>query len=141
MQEISFRLTVDQDGWPPVSVEHLRIREIPEGVVVESVPFFVTGISVGDLLSVERDVEGFVEHWETLQKSEHSSVWLMGNGSKDHSEILNRLLILKCNIETLTSLNFHAVDVPNTVQIAQIDEVLADFQKEGGQVAYPSFRH
>ena len=139
--ELSFRLTKDGDGWPPVSVEHLRVRRLADGFVIKSAPFFVKEISSDDVVNASFDSEGFVKKWHTVRRSNRTTIWLMETEDLDFSDILKQLLNLQCNIETIKTLRYHTLDVPDYVEIKKVDGVLDKFSNRGGFVVFPSFRH
>jgi hypothetical protein len=57
--KIHFRLEVDEDGWPPASVESLWAVDLGDGTIrLDNVPWFVRGVASDDIIRVEIDEDG-----------------------------------------------------------------------------------
>jgi len=55
---ISFSLNIEEDGWPPISVEVLHGKLLgPNRAKIENTPFFIEGISLDDVVEVVRHKE------------------------------------------------------------------------------------
>ncbi|MFC9157849.1 DUF4265 domain-containing protein [Streptomyces bauhiniae] len=54
--KVHFRLEVDEDGWPPASVESLWAVDLGDGTVrLDNTPWFVRGVASGDIIRVDAD--------------------------------------------------------------------------------------
>ena len=65
-RRIQFRLTLDEDGYPPASGETLWATALGDGTYrIDNIPFFATGVSLGDVVEAEmidcRRLRGFVD--------------------------------------------------------------------------------
>lgn len=139
---LQFRLDIDADGWPPFGSESLPVTEHETGIFEVMVPpLFLKDLSVGDRISVDLDDENYVTNWAHESQSDRSTIWLLKGSSSDMEPILNRLKKLKCNVERLSKFDLCSIDVPASTTLSEIDEIIAIFETDGGQVAYPSFRH
>ncbi|MFI5808801.1 DUF4265 domain-containing protein [Streptomyces sp. NPDC051561] len=57
--KVHFRMEVDEDGWPPASVESLWAVDLGDGTVrLDNTPWFVRGVASDDIVRVEVDEEG-----------------------------------------------------------------------------------
>jgi hypothetical protein len=57
--KVHFQLEVDENGWPPASVESLWTVDLGDGTVrLDNTPWFVRGVASDDILRVEIDDEG-----------------------------------------------------------------------------------
>jgi len=141
MEQISFSLAIDDDGWPPVGVEWLYVTRTDVGLRIETLPLFVKDISVQDVIEAEVDDEKRVVRWAHIEKSKRSVVWVMAYGSYDPGPALQSLRDMGCNTESLKSYNYFAVDVPPEISFEKVDVVLETLDKASSAVAFPSFRH
>ena len=139
--ELQFRLGVE-DGWPPVSVEGLPFRITASGYESTTPPLFVKGLSVGDVIAVELGENGLVESWHHISKSEHSVVWLLRMERTNQIEkVLEEVRAFGCRTVSLPAAGAHAIDVPESVLIEQVDRILGQLDPEKVAIVYPSFRH
>lgn len=137
--QLLFVLEVE-DGWPSVAKERLPCTVVKGGYRVEAAPFFIKGLSVGDMLAVQRNGPGEVIAWRHVRKSRRSTVWIGITGDNSVEDALERLKRLKCNIEHFTQYRYYAADVPEERPMASLDERLDSLEKRA-YVAFPSFRH
>jgi hypothetical protein len=138
---LKFALQVEDD-WPPVGSESLPFEEIGGGYKCLSVPLFVKGLSVLDVVKIEKDEDGFVRSWRHVYKSGNSTVWLLRlAGTPSIETSLSKLRSLQCNTSGITEFGCYAIDVPAAVAIADVDAVLDGLNSELVAVAFPSMRH
>ncbi len=143
MIELKFQLAED-NGWPPVAQEALWCMLIPAGYLVESIPLFVKGLSVGDVIDAAPDAEGRVWQWEQVDGSNRSTIWLARLSAAGNDAILtllDDLQALNCTSTSASQLGCFAVDVPPECPIGEVDALLARLDPACVAVAYPSFRH
>lgn len=139
---LNFRLEIDGDGWPPVGSESLPFIEREHGLFELTVPpLFLKGLSVGDCISVDFDNEEYVSGWKCISPSRRSTVWLLKGSATNFQLTLENLKRLRCNVERFPEMHLCAIDIPETVALVALDEIIGEFEDTGGQVAYPSFRH
>lgn len=73
--KIYFELAQEQEGYPPDKYESLWAVEVGPGEFqVDNIPFYVRGISSGDIVAADRDVEGHL-HFKSLIRSSGNSVF------------------------------------------------------------------
>lgn len=139
---LRFRLEIDEDGWPPVGVEGLPTIKRADGTFeICAAPFFLKGISVGDRILADLDVEGYVENWRHAARSSRSVIWLQKGRAGDIRDQAKTFEDLGCRVEMLEQFNLFAVDVPETVPTKEIDAAADSAKAAGAFVAFPSFRH
>ena len=141
--ELKFQLAVD-DGWPPVAMEALWCMLTPAGYLLESIPLFVQGLSVGDVIDAAPDAEGRVWEWEQGEGSNRSTIWLLrlaSPGSDAIAAALDELHALNCTSTGVGQLGCYALDVPPECPLGELDAVLARLDPAAVAVAYPSLRH
>ncbi|AGI08819.1 protein of unknown function (DUF4265) [Xanthomonas citri pv. citri] len=98
-------------------------------------------MSVGDLITIQRDSEGDVISWSHLVKSSRSTLWLMAYGDYSVEGVLDGLKRLGCNVEDLKQFRYFSIDVPEDCSLADLDQCLDGLDEENSALAYPSFRH
>jgi hypothetical protein len=136
---LTFALDVE-DGWPPVAAEGLPCRPVAEGLEVLVPPLFVRGLAVGDVIRVKSEVNGQVTEWRTVRASSNSTVWAMAHGV-DLSEELNELRALGCNTSSFPGGQVHAIDVPASLAIEELESRLdGRYSEEQLALAYPVWR-
>ena len=59
--ELHFILNV-VDEWPPVAIEGVPCIQVEGGYRIETPPLFVKGLSVGDVISAEFNLDGTSRH-------------------------------------------------------------------------------
>jgi hypothetical protein len=139
---LKFRLEIDDDGWPPVGSESIPVIEREDGQYEVAVPpFFLKDISVGDQITVDLDDENYVTGWTHQSRSGRSTIWLLKGDAADLEPHLESLKNLNCNVERFTQVTLCSIDVPESVSVSEIDAIMARIKADGGQIAYPSFRH
>jgi hypothetical protein len=76
--KVHFKMDLDDDGWPPVSVESLWAVDLCDGTVrLANTPWFVRGVASDDVIRVEFDDEGIRWARETVRASEHCTIRLI----------------------------------------------------------------
>ncbi|WSY48578.1 DUF4265 domain-containing protein (plasmid) [Embleya sp. NBC_00888] len=76
--KVRFRMEVDDDGWPPVSVESLWAVDLGDGTVrLDNTPWFVRGIAGGDIVKVGIEEDGLRWAGETVRSSENCTIRLI----------------------------------------------------------------
>ncbi|HRK47243.1 MAG TPA: DUF4265 domain-containing protein [Nocardioides sp.] len=136
-----FQLDVEEE-WPPVGIESVpcELRDGDYRVLVS--PLFVKNLSVGDVISAELNADGAVRTWRHVQRSDHTTVWLLRLAANNNlDDVLTRLRGLGCNTVSLPQAGCYSVDVPGSVDIADVDAVLSMLDESAVGVAFPSMRH
>lgn len=125
--KVMFRLSKDEDGYPPDDWETLWACEVGRDLYsIDNVPFFARNISWGDVVSAVR--EGDELHFrEVVQPSSHSVLRVIVFDPTKVDEVHEKLNEMKCDTEQSHLPSLLSVDVPPTVDL---EEVL-DFLREG----------
>lgn len=137
--EFMFDLEVDGD-WPPVAKECLILSRFNDGFRVEVPPFFIKGVSVGDVLKIEHDESCNVLSWAHAGKSIRSTVWVMFFGEYSYADEIKCLLELGCNVEELKKFRYISIDVPDPSVLDNVDSCFEHLNNNEVAVAYSSLR-
>lgn len=138
---LQFPLDVNDD-WPPIGSESLPFEKSEGGYKCLSAPLFVKDLSVGDVIEFEKDSEGFLSNWSHLSRSGRSTIWLLRLADNDQIEpCLQKLRSLGCNTTGVAEFGCYAIDVPESLAISHVDDVLEDLDPDSVAVAFPSMRH
>lgn len=129
-----------KDDWPPVAKESLIFSRTIDGYQVEVAPFFLGGISVGDVLKIDEDGLGNVLSWTPIKKSNRSTVWVMFLGDYPYSDEIFCLQELGCNVEELKKFRYISIDVPDATLLDKVDACFAHLNEQQVAIAYPSLR-
>ncbi|MFJ3878392.1 DUF4265 domain-containing protein [Streptomyces sp. NPDC090077] len=127
--KIHFRMDVDEDGWPPASVESLWATDLGDGTVrLDNTPWFVRGVASGDVIGVERDGEGVRWAGETVRPSQNCTIRLIvlkGDGSAAaRQNVLEAFRRLGTTGEGIERYRMVALDVPPGADLPRIHELL-----------------
>lgn len=132
-----FPLVQEEDGYPGVGSERLWAKKIDNHLYeVDNIPFFVKGISAGDLVTAE-EKEGALFFKELEKKSSSSTlrVILFGenDGVKKESALLLRSQLNKMGCETEGSHipNLISVGIPQVVSLKLVTDYLENGMREG----------
>ena len=136
---LTFRLPV-RDGWPPVSVECLPVTKVAQGYRVEAAPFFVKGLSSGDVLSVSIEGEEVIE-FEHVERSKRTTLWLMSFDDGAVRDVLASLRKLDCNTEELAEFAYFTIDVPQACPLELVERHLETLSDNQAAIAFSSLRH
>lgn len=138
---LQFPLDVEDD-WPPVAIESLPFDVTTTGLEALVAPMFIADLSAHDILEVEKDEQGYVRSWRQRKRSDHSTIWLLRIAQTDAiPACLESVRALGCNTSSLEQFGCHSIDVPGTVSINRVDEVLSHLPEDQVAIAYPSMRH
>ncbi|MGA5822744.1 DUF4265 domain-containing protein [Kitasatospora sp. NPDC094028] len=126
--KVAFDLEEERPNWPPVSVERLwgEKTEVKLEIRVVNAPFFVRGISFGDLIQVRPDNERRELVFESFTaESGHSTVRIILLRGAEREVIESKLCGAGCSWESAHSFgNLLAVDIPATVEYGELREWL-----------------
>ena len=115
--KVIFRLERDEDGYPPEDVESLWGLRCADGVEIDNVPWFVKGVSLGDVVSVVQASDGVLEFERVLRRSGHSTyrILLLDQEARALERTIAELTAMGLGVEEDAGLL--AVDVPPTVSL------------------------
>ncbi|TAL23828.1 MAG: DUF4265 domain-containing protein [Aquabacterium sp.] len=142
--KLTFRLSEDEQGPYPVSTESLWCRPQDGGRYrIENIPFFLEGLSWGDVVAVEEleDEPGVHRVEEIVEESGYSTVWVLVKDTKAGKAVLDELSSMGCSRESGVLPDLYAVSVPPTVDLQEVVDRL-DAASESDLLAadYPSVR-
>jgi len=141
MKEMGFALEQRNKLWPPFAVEWIWCGDFEGDHLIINAPFFVKGLSVGDVIRVTQNDDGHVVRFQPIERSSRSTLWIKAFQPDGISDALERLRALGCNIEALAQYNYFAIDVPAETAIVDVDRIVAAMGKDAIEHAFPSFRH
>ncbi|MET9604813.1 DUF4265 domain-containing protein [Streptomyces sp. NPDC006512] len=129
--KVRFRMDIDEDGWPPASVESLWAVDLGDGTVrLDNTPWFVRGVASGDIVKVESDGDGVLWAGETVRPSQNCTIRLIvlkddGSAAARQSvlEVFHRLGTTGEGIEQFRMV---ALDVPPEADLPRIRALLED---------------
>lgn len=138
---LTFTLDVN-DGWPPVAREGFGFRQRADDCYeLLAPPLFVKDLSVGDVISVELDEEGYVEGWAHVARSGNSTLWLMELEPATIEPLLQCLQSLQCTFVSFSEFHYYSVNVPAECPVESLDDCLGLVDDSKVAKAFPSFRH
>ncbi|MCI0671616.1 MAG: DUF4265 domain-containing protein, partial [Myxococcaceae bacterium] len=129
---VHFRLTQDEDGYPPVAVESVwaqpgaNVREF----VIDNVPFFTREATLGDTVSI-REEEGHRWFEAVLHPSRNSLVRIVFFDRTCVDRVSAHLTGLGCSTEYLREHNLLAVSIPESVRLRDVQDYLQSEAAQG----------
>ena len=119
--KIFFRLSQDEDGYPPVAVESVWANATGENdFIIDNIPFFATEATLDDVVSADADDEGCLWFSATKACSGHSLLRVVLFERARLTELRQQLRDLGCVSEWSGVHNVLAINVPETVALAAI---------------------
>jgi hypothetical protein len=129
--KVLFQLEQDADGYPPASVESLWALPKGEGLFqVDNIPFFATGVAVGDIVSAFQE-EGAFRFQEVVHASGHSTLRVAISEATDVPAVRALFEQKGCSVEQSHLPRLIAVDVPPSVPLGSLRPVLVAGQEQG----------
>ena len=123
-RRMAFALEIEDD-WPPVSVETLWVTEAgKDRFRIDSVPFLVPGIAVGDLVAGETDHENVLQFAGKLEGGGHSTIQVILVDDDAGPVIKEELRRSGCEIENSPWPSLFSIDVPGSEALAQARRIL-----------------
>ncbi|MFH8756282.1 DUF4265 domain-containing protein [Streptomyces atroolivaceus] len=127
--KVHFRMEVDEDGWPPASIESLWAVKLGNGTVrLDNTPWFVRGVASGDIIRVEVEDDGVLYARETIQPSQNCTIRLIV--LKDEGSAAARQTVLETfhrlgtTGEGIERFRMVALDVPPEADLPEIRKLL-----------------
>lgn len=122
-------LEQDEDGYPPVGSERLWAFDMGEGrYQLDNIPFFARDLAWGDVVSAvpeEGADEGVLRYQRVLQPSGHSTFRILVQDVSQVPEVCSLLEQLGCDTERSHLPRLVAIDIPPTVPLAAVRQVLS----------------
>lgn len=127
--KLHFRMEVDEDGWPPASVESLWAVDLGDGTVrLDNTPWFVRGVASDDIIRVQLDDDGLWWAGETVRASDNCTIRLIvlkdGGSAAARQSVLETFHKLGTTGEGIERFGMVALDVPPTADLRRIRELL-----------------
>ncbi|MFE7168645.1 DUF4265 domain-containing protein [Streptomyces sp. NPDC057616] len=120
---------MDEDGWPPASVESMWAVDLGDGTVrLDNTPWFVRGVAGGDIISVEPDDEGVLWAGETVEPSQNCTIRLIvlkdDGSAAARQSVLEAFHRLGTTGEGIEQFRMVALDVPPEADLPKIRALL-----------------
>jgi hypothetical protein len=129
--KILFELEQDEDGYPPASAETLWATKAGDELFkIDNIPFFVFGIAVDDIVSAAPE-EGVFRFKEVAHPSGHSTIRVVVYDPSDVPAVRALFKQLGCSTELSHLPRLLAVDVPPSVSLDTLKEVLDSGRAQG----------
>lgn len=139
-EKIRFRLTRDEDGYPPVEYELLWAEPLGNDLYrIDNIPFFVCDIGLKDEVEATH-VDGERVFVRTVRSGGHRTVRLLVWARTDVKPLRDELRALGCSSELNEDGRLVAVNVPpavpseTIVQFLEAGATSARFEYEEGAV-------
>lgn len=136
---VAFEIEIEEDGWPPISVESLKgIYLSAHEVKIDNTPFFVKSISLGDTV---RCIAGSnspkLEFNKVIRTSGNSSLSIILREEGTKEELLAFFCNENCFVEygEFGSTKMLAVSVPKSIHYQNIRKHL-DLLERLDQISY-----
>lgn len=133
-KKIIFQLEIDEDGYPPVAFEGIWAVPLPNGHMrIDNVPFYVSGISLGDEVEVKCDTNTNGEHWFfcLTKPSKNSTFRVSVSDLSNLSRIRQQIEALGCKAEVDETAGLIAFTVPGEMKIHPILDYIVDGKESG----------
>ncbi|MEB4759077.1 DUF4265 domain-containing protein [Chryseobacterium indologenes] len=100
-----------------------------ENYQVKNIPFFAPNIAYNDIISVEKD-DDCLYFYEMVEPSEHSTIQIIFFSNEKIEDVIKTLEELGCSWEGMHIQNILAVDVPPSVNYANVQKFLEKMLSE-----------
>ena len=131
LQKVVFRLQKDEDDYPPDDYESMWALKTEEDLYeIDNIPFFVHGVSPGDLVSVKTS-DG-VNYFESVERESASSVLrVIAYDESLIPQLRETLVDMGCESELIHIYNLIAIEVPQEVDRDSVLTYLEKGEKVG----------
>ncbi|MFJ2319661.1 DUF4265 domain-containing protein [Pseudomonas sp. NPDC087817] len=133
--KIIFKLTPDEDDYPPFSVESVwgiyRGKDVYE---IDNTPYYVHGVSKGDRVQVQLDGEERIAA-RVVSQGGHSTIRVFASDPGEKAKIITRLQEYGAFCLSTRGLSLFAVDIPASCDFSMIDSYLSSIA-DGENIAY-----
>ena len=139
-EKLVFALEID-DGWPPISAEGVWCEKVDDNYKLLNTPFFIPDLACGDIFKAIPDpVNQNIFEFDVIEESGNSVIWVMNNNDLDIQPFTETLQKIGCVFEGFPRYSILSVDVPSTVDIVALEDLLDLFEELGLDFAYPVWR-
>ncbi|MBD8513368.1 DUF4265 domain-containing protein [Photobacterium sp. GJ3] len=101
-----------------------------KGFKLDNIPFYVKGVSLGDVVSAE-EVDGCLYMKELLEPSGHSTVRIWFASDQEVQSVRETLESMGCSSEVSDQPRLIAVDIPPTISYDEIRAYLDEGESNG----------
>ena len=123
--KVFFELQQDEEGYPPVVCESVWATPVAQGLYrLGNIPFFARGVSYEDVVSAVRKDDGTLGFVEVVRPSGHSTLRVIVYEESDAPGLRHELEELGCDTEQSHIPNLFAVDVPPSVSLEAVRQLL-----------------
>jgi hypothetical protein len=130
-RKIFFELEQDEDGYPPDRWESIWAYEVPQNLFcVDNIPFYVKGISSGDVVLAKDDGEQLVFE-ELVHPSSNSVIRVYVSDSEDVQAARDGFRALGCQSELSHVPKLFAVEIPAEIDFDPVGNLLAEGDETG----------
>ncbi len=130
-KKVSFELQQDEYGYPPDGWEVLWADEIEPGLyLVDNIPFYVKGISSGDVVSAEESGER-LKFKELVRPSKNSVIRLMVSDVGGVQAARDSFRELGCESELSNLPKLVAIEVPGNVSFGPVGALIDQGAQSG----------
>jgi hypothetical protein len=138
--KLVFALEID-DGWPPLSAEGVWCEKVDDNYKLLNTPFFIPDLACGDTFKATPDpINQNIFEFDIIEESGNSVIWVMNNSDLDTQPFTEELKKIGCTFESFPRFSLISIDVPSTVDIIALEELLDLFEELGLDFAYPVWR-
>jgi hypothetical protein len=139
--KLSIKLTHEQIGSFPVSVESIWFDKEGTCYRVKNIPQFIDNLSFNDLVSIRPLKEGLFEIENIVEPSLNSTIWALAKSGHDIQLFLNALKSLGCGIEGGALDGYYSINIPEYINIEDVYSLVDQAEELAQLVAdYPSIR-
>jgi hypothetical protein len=130
LTKIVVALEKDEDDYPPADYENLWVAATGNGLYrVGNIPFFATGISLGDIVEAEPE-GGLLRFRRVVHPSGHSTIRVIVYDKGEVAEVRELFKGMGCSIEQSHIPGLIALDVPPSISLAQVQQTLAEGESQ-----------
>lgn len=137
--KVRFDLEIEEDGFPPISVEILNARLIDETIVeLDNTPFFVEGVAIGDTLKCTKAGDnGLFQYDHVVNESGNKSISIIFIDDSCKENVYQKLKGLGCYCEygEFDGFNMLAVSVDIENDYGEVARYL-DLQESSEYLSY-----
>jgi hypothetical protein len=122
--KINFRISTDEDGYPPVSAESLWSDALADGYKIDNIPFFTREATIGDVVEAKASDDGTLWFSAIKYRSKHSLIRVVFFEATQKEKIISSLKELGCDVEYMPDFKLAAVDIPEHVELRKVQQLL-----------------
>jgi len=126
--KIDFPLDVDEDGYPPISVETMNGIKLENNLIqIDNTPFFIEGIAVGDKVRCNKSKKNKnYQFVELIEEGKNKSISIIFINDACKEDVYQYLKSLNCYCEygEFRDFNMLAVDIKDSVRYSDIEQYL-----------------